>query len=167
MHAVYVWPSTCTHKPTIHRKMLIFSTGQNSILDSSHRLCIYVIDGIYFLLCTLWQSLVHKLCKCSSKTKRLNSRLLRNGVRIWNWKRTFLEMYLFNCITPSYNLRTISCTGKKVVISKSSLKQWCKKQDFDVMQWTVGLCIDDHKKWTCLYEFQISNSYTKATRFLS
>ena len=73
--------------------------GQNSIQDAIRRFCVYVIDGIYPLLRTFWRSLVHELCMHSSKTKRLVLGLLVNGVRIRNWKRTFLEINIFNCTT--------------------------------------------------------------------
>ena len=68
----------------------------------------FVIDGIYPLLHTFWQSLVHELCMCSLNTKQLALGLLVNGVRIRKWKRVFLEMYFWTVShLPSYNLRIV------------------------------------------------------------
>ena len=88
-----------------------------SIQDAIHRFCVYVIDGIYPLLCTFWKSFVHELCTHSSKTKQLVFGLFVNGVQIQNWKRTFSNC-TFSTVLHSqlYNLRTSRMGKSKTIL---------------------------------------------------
>ena len=79
--------------------------------------------------------------------KRLVVELLVNGVRILNWKRTFLEMCKSTVLyLPLYNLKAINRMEKRKTSSSAKVQEEddVKKLDFDVLQGMVSLCIDGH-----------------------
>ena len=81
------------------------------------------------------------------------------GIGNWHFSKCTFSTVLH---LPSYNLKTISCMEKRknVVISKSLVRGCCKKLDFDVLRWMVGLCIDGH---TCPFEDALqSQTHTHA-----